>query len=183
MLCFCEGPMFVAGLVLLILGKFHPYGFQDLRGRPARILGLVLMLPAVFPIAGVLLGISTVAIEPTSVFLTVMRVLEIVVFVGVLIAAAIMLFRKREIPEPQASPPAVWTVEEAAEYLRVSPETILQLIESGDLEARKIGDQYRLDREQVVDLIKQQEEPPARQPKDRPHSHGPPSPDNTKPDQ
>jgi excisionase family DNA binding protein len=46
------------------------------------------------------------------------------------------------------------TVEEAAAYLKVSPEDIVQLIESGQLKARKIGTTYRISRAAIEEFMK-----------------------------
>lgn len=45
--------------------------------------------------------------------------------------------------------PAVMTLEEAANYLRVSVGDVQAIIESGELKARKIGSQYRISREAI----------------------------------
>ncbi|WP_376791570.1 SPFH domain-containing protein [Thermoflexus sp.] len=57
---------------------------------------------------------------------------------------------------PAAPPtaPEVMTVEEAAAYLKVSPEDVLQLIESGQLKARKIGTTYRISRSAIEEFLK-----------------------------
>lgn len=41
------------------------------------------------------------------------------------------------------------TVKEVAEYLRVSQKTILNFIERGDLEAYRVGRQFRILKEEV----------------------------------
>lgn len=43
----------------------------------------------------------------------------------------------------------VYTIEEAAKILKVSTETIRKLIASGELEARRVGRQYRITREAI----------------------------------
>ena len=50
--------------------------------------------------------------------------------------------------------PEIMTVEEAAAYLKVSPEDIVQLIESGQLKARKIGTTYRISRAAIEEFMK-----------------------------
>ena len=55
--------------------------------------------------------------------------------------------------QPQQAVPAavpdVMTLEEAANYLKVSVEDVLSVIESGELKARKIGSQYRISKDAV----------------------------------
>ena len=46
------------------------------------------------------------------------------------------------------------TVEEVARLLRVSPPTVRQLIESGELKAVRVGRQFRIAREDLDDYIK-----------------------------
>ncbi|MDQ3248603.1 MAG: SPFH domain-containing protein [Chloroflexota bacterium] len=45
--------------------------------------------------------------------------------------------------------PAVMTLEEAAAYLRVTPTDVQAIIESGDVKAKKIGEQYRISKEAI----------------------------------
>jgi excisionase family DNA binding protein len=40
--------------------------------------------------------------------------------------------------------PDVMTVEEAAQFLKVSPDDLQSLIDSGDLKAKKVGKTYRI---------------------------------------
>ena len=46
--------------------------------------------------------------------------------------------------------PSVMTLDEAAAYLKVSPQDIQAMIDSGDLKAKQIGSQYRISK-QVID--------------------------------
>jgi excisionase family DNA binding protein len=43
----------------------------------------------------------------------------------------------------------VYTIEETANILKVSTETIRKLIARGELEARRVGRQYRITREAI----------------------------------
>jgi putative molybdopterin biosynthesis protein len=47
-----------------------------------------------------------------------------------------------------------YTVEEVAEYLRVSEVTVRKLIEAGELKATRVGRQYRISQEALDDYIK-----------------------------
>ena len=53
-------------------------------------------------------------------------------------------------PQQAAQPAAgVMTLEEAAAYLKVSPADVEAIITSGDLKARKIGEQYRISKDAI----------------------------------
>jgi excisionase family DNA binding protein len=57
-------------------------------------------------------------------------------------------------PVPSSAPaasstPGVMTLEEAAAYLKVAPADIEAIITSGDLKARKIGEQYRISKDAI----------------------------------
>jgi excisionase family DNA binding protein len=45
--------------------------------------------------------------------------------------------------------PAIMTLDEAAAYLKVTPADIQAIIDSGDLKARKIGEQYRISKDAI----------------------------------
>ena len=53
-------------------------------------------------------------------------------------------------PEPASPPDDVLTVQETADLLRVDVEDVLTLITSGELPARRLGDQWRLSRTAVL---------------------------------
>ncbi|WP_322798282.1 SPFH domain-containing protein [Thermoflexus sp.] len=57
-------------------------------------------------------------------------------------------------PAAPTAAPEVMTVEEAAAYLKVSPDDVVQLIESGQLKARKIGATYRISRSAIEEFLK-----------------------------
>ena len=46
-----------------------------------------------------------------------------------------------------------YTIEEVAAILRVNPATVRQLIASGELNATKVGRQYRISEQQLQDYI------------------------------
>lgn len=47
----------------------------------------------------------------------------------------------------------ILTVPEAADYLRVSPRTVLRLIASGKIPASKVGGQHRIRRSDIEAVI------------------------------
>lgn len=56
-----------------------------------------------------------------------------------------------EAQSPTTQTPAVMTLDEAAHYLRVSPADVEAIINSGELNAKQIGTQYRISKE-AIDL-------------------------------
>jgi excisionase family DNA binding protein len=61
-------------------------------------------------------------------------------------------------PDPKDSPSVAhdlrWlTVDEAALYLRVSPGTIRTMIHNGEVKASRLGPQFRLDRQDLDQLL------------------------------
>lgn len=53
-----------------------------------------------------------------------------------------------------AAVPGVMTLEEAAAYLKVTAADVQKAIDSGDIKARKIGDQYRISKEAIDTYLK-----------------------------
>ena len=51
-----------------------------------------------------------------------------------------------------AAAPSVMTVEEAAAYLKVSPADIQEMIDGGELKAKKVGSQVRISKD-VIDAF------------------------------
>ena len=51
------------------------------------------------------------------------------------------------------SPPEVLTLEEAAEYLRVSESEVVELATSHELPGRKIGEQWRFHRNGLIEWL------------------------------
>ena len=56
--------------------------------------------------------------------------------------------------EPSISAPTtqVYSVPEAADYLKVPEQEVLRLIQDGALAARRIGQHYRIDRQALASL-------------------------------
>lgn len=53
------------------------------------------------------------------------------------------------------------TVGEVCDLLRVSDMTVHRLIQAGDLSAVRVGRQYRIHRQSVIELLAKDNEPPA----------------------
>lgn len=54
---------------------------------------------------------------------------------------------------------AVMTLEDAADFLKVSSTTVYQLTRSGELPARKVGREWRFLKSQLVGYLKQGNDP------------------------
>ncbi len=48
---------------------------------------------------------------------------------------------------PVATEPEIYTVEEIAEKLRVSPRTVYRMVQRGEIRGLRVGDLYRIPRE------------------------------------
>jgi excisionase family DNA binding protein len=53
------------------------------------------------------------------------------------------------------SPGEIMTIEELAEYLKVSKSTLYKLVQNGGLPAQKIGKQWRFSKSAVEDWFRQ----------------------------
>ena len=56
-------------------------------------------------------------------------------------------------PAASTAPPAIMTVTEAADYLKVAVEDVIEMAQSGDLKAKKIGSQYRISKKAIDDFL------------------------------
>jgi excisionase family DNA binding protein len=59
-------------------------------------------------------------------------------------------------PEGQSAEPAtpdIMTLSEAAAYMRVGEEDVLEVIKSGDLKAKKIGSSYRISKQAIDEFL------------------------------
>jgi len=62
-----------------------------------------------------------------------------------------------------ADVPELLTIREAAELLRVSHQTVYQLVRSGRLPAHRVGRQWRISQETLVGWLRESEAPVAPQ--------------------
>ena len=53
----------------------------------------------------------------------------------------------------EIKPNAVYTTEEAQEYLKVSPSTIKRLLKNGIIRANKVGGRYRIMGQELLRLV------------------------------
>lgn len=147
--------VFLWGLVILIRGRFDLFDKRRLAGKPARIVGLILMLSGALPLLvwfafGVVLGAS--AGDPGLILRTAseswIAVVDWLLVLGGLVIATLVVWKA---PVAQsASLPAVVTISEAAKYMDRPETDVVQLIEEGDLTGRLIGEEYRIERDALI---------------------------------
>lgn len=158
----CSGIVFILGLIIVFTGRAR-LGRNQVEGQRARLIGLILMLPVLISVPlGVVIGLQHANSSETELLnaLSSLSVLEIggVVLAGI---AAIYLINTAEpaatttarrpgAPDPFAN---VLTVQEAARYLRVTEQDVIDLINTGRLPAARIGDQYRIARHAIDDYL------------------------------
>ena len=80
-------------------------------------------------------------------------VLLIIIGVIIIIIAALLILPLRS-GSPRTSRPQleVFTLPEAAHYLKISEQDVLQLIQNGELRARRIGNEYRIHRDRLDEI-------------------------------
>jgi len=152
----CEGVMFIAGLIALIAGKIRLYGQKTVEGTRARVIGLILLLPGPLALGiGLMFGLS----GATQDTIEALSICELGMLVIAIIAALVIALTAPQTPAPTmaAAPafsgypatPDIMNVSEAAQYMRISVTEVLQLIESKQLRAQRVGDQYRISKEAI----------------------------------
>jgi protein-S-isoprenylcysteine O-methyltransferase Ste14 len=114
--------MFVAGIVALVTGKFNVTGTKVARGAPARIAGIILLLP--FPLSlmiGILVGIvmaSSGKLPDQSTLLTVGAIVEFGV-IAVCFTAALLIAGMNAVPKDELRRPNPFAEDE--DYAKEQP--------------------------------------------------------------
>lgn len=153
----CEAFFVLFGLYALVTGRIRLIGKRSVVGSRARMIGLILLTPVAFAFfGGVIIGLLQGGSFRTSEVQNVV-VLELAAMIVAIIAALVIASNTPETPVgvsadasgslmTYAAPrlPDVLTPAEAAAYLRVSEADIAQLIETGQITARLIGQEYRI---------------------------------------
>lgn len=182
----CSGAAFIIGLILLFKGDTRLFE-RNIPAPKVRAIGLILMTPFVIAVCAGFTLISSVITENTT-FDDLMSnptvqnvtLIEYAALGLALLLAAYNIFTLPKEPAgtfvrppsqnysfdppsqpPQPSPPrasTIMTVQEVAAYLRVSEAEVIQLIESGQLGAARIGSTYRIAKIAVDDFMSRKEE-------------------------
>ncbi len=80
--------------------------------------------------------------------------LLLIVGVIIIVIVALLVMPPRGGSPRHASKPQleVFTLPEAARYLKISEPEVLQLIQNGELRARRIGTEYRIHRDRLDEI-------------------------------
>lgn len=158
----CSGIAFLIGLFLLFKGQFRVAN-RTIPRTQSRIIALILMAPPVIALCAATFILAPGGDVTYDQFLQVgfVEIGALVIAIGLVVYN---IFSLPQTPDytPQtnpamrpAQPPSVMTVAEAAAYMRVSEQEVLNLIEQGKLAAARIGDSYRIARIAIDDFIAQ----------------------------
>lgn len=175
----CEVILIVLGGYMLLSGRIDVGGVHA-SGRNVRLAGAVLMAPLAFGAVSAPLFWTISGGRITTDLLLTAACVELLVVLGA-VSIASQLVRQAHIegggadtlaqpsffPRAHASPashasqnvPTIMTVSEAAAYLRVSEQDVLDLIERGKLPAARVGSEYRIARRAVDDYLSEGDVP------------------------
>ncbi|GAB1420391.1 hypothetical protein MASR2M15_04880 [Anaerolineales bacterium] len=171
----CESILLIFGLYFIFTSRVKAFGY-DIRGAGVKKAGLVLLAPlaatfvmsfilsyqAIDPVAG------TVNMNQISEILYPLSILEIILMIGSIAFAFILLqgaYREQSNPSHKeniahtetkysSSPaPAIMSLEEAADYLRVQEDDLIELINGGQIPAARIGGNYRIAKSAIDDYL------------------------------
>ncbi len=157
MLVFCNAPMLVIGLVILISGRLRLSGKREIRGMDARLAGFILMLPLAFDLLMMKLGVVGTGrggMQEANTWF----VLDIL-FVGAAVIAVIGIAvlmphtMREQLPAPVVLSDKV-TVADAARYLRISEREVMYFIGKGDIAAQLKGNAYTIDKTSLIAFVK-----------------------------
>lgn len=158
----CSGIAFLIGLFLLFRGQFR-IANRTIPPGQTRAIALILMAPPVVAFCAATFILSPSGDVTYDQFLQVgfVEIGALVIAIG-LVVYNIFSLPKTPDYTPQTNPvmrpqqpPSVMTVAEAAAYMRVSEQEVLNLIDGGKLAAARIGDTYRIARIAIDDFIAQ----------------------------
>ncbi len=160
----CEALFLIFGLYALLTGRIRISGKRTIVGTRARTIGLLLIAPLIFGFCGGMYVGATQGSAIRDSSLSDLVLLEVVVMSCTLLAALGLSLTAPETPvvgTPSNSFPVygapslstVMTVQEAADYLRVTPAEVSQLIETGQIIARQIGMEYRISKQSLDNFL------------------------------
>jgi excisionase family DNA binding protein len=170
MLLICEAILIVLGGYMLLSGRIDIGGVRA-SGRNVRLAGAVLMAPLAFGVLAAPVFLTISGGQITTDLLLAASCVELIVVLGALSVASQLVRQARSesggagapvtspftmrmpTPAPQQDAPSIMTVAEAAAYLRVSEQDVLDLIDEGKLPAARVGGAYRIARRAVDDYL------------------------------
>jgi excisionase family DNA binding protein len=169
----CEGILFFIGLSMVASGRVK-VGQRFIEGQRVRMAGWVLMSPPVivFVIAMMIAPQyvdSNATLDEIVASLTPLLLFEFAVLVGAISLASWLIGHasnsQQQVPltpmqmqmKMQMPPEPVFgkvlTLNEAALYLRISEDAVLDLINTGQLPAARFGGEYRIARSAIDDYL------------------------------
>jgi hypothetical protein len=102
MLLICEGLSFLAGLIIIIVGKARIYGNKTIQGTRARLIGLILMIPGPLAVCmGFFVGLGGGLTQENVAILT---GIETLIVAGAWITALIIALTAPETPKAAPYP-------------------------------------------------------------------------------
>jgi excisionase family DNA binding protein len=162
MLLFCEGIMFLAGLMYLVTGKIKLSG-REIEGSKARWTGALLMSPPViFLPMGLIIGMQAnsrgQSMDSLMESIGMLTIFELLAVIGVLVVFFVIVFNAPKIADTMKKTDllkTILTVPEAAQYLSVTTEEIMRLIETGQIPAGRFGNDFRIARDVLDEYVRQ----------------------------
>jgi excisionase family DNA binding protein len=165
----CEGILFFIGLSMVVSGRVK-VGQRFIEGQRVRMAGWVLMSPPVIVLVIAMMIApqyvdSNATLDEIMASLTPLLFFEFAVLVGAIGLASWLIGHpapgQQQIPmmpmKMQMPPEPVFgkvlTLSEAALYLRISEDAVLDLIDAGQLPAARFGGEYRIARVAIDDYL------------------------------
>jgi excisionase family DNA binding protein len=162
----CHALFVIFGLYALFAGRVRVYGKKTVEGDRARLIGVILLAPTAILICMTVTAVSSNSLTQSSATgidtLTVgLMIVALIAAVGLAVTAPQeMTYAPAPAPLPysmpqpliQQAPDAerrIMSLAEAARYLGVTEQEVVRLIESGEIEAGRLGAEYRVVRESL----------------------------------
>jgi excisionase family DNA binding protein len=151
---------FVLGVWVLLHGEYRILGKQAIQGQNGQILGVIFMVPFIFYLMGFVAEIlpsflATGKITSSPITPPLTQLFNLCMYGTLIIVVSILGYTAFFAPDStyvtgQITLPTTVNIQIAAAYLRITEEELLDLIQRGVLQARKIGDEYRIHKEVLI---------------------------------
>jgi excisionase family DNA binding protein len=144
----------VFGALVLFRQRYQLFGKQPITGNDARLIGILFMVPFMAYL------ISNFVIDPAAALgVAIVMYGTSIVCIG-LIAYTAFLAPEAMYTNKSVSTEKTVDTELAAVYLRITEPEVIALIESGKLQARKVGARYRIHKEILTEFAQAQQVKP-----------------------
>ena len=162
----CHALFVIFGLYALVTGRVRIYGKKTVEGDRARLIGVILLAPTATVICLMVTAVSSNSLSQSSAtsidgVTIVVMIIALVLAVWLAVTAPQqMTYAPAPAPLPYAMPQPliqqapdaerrIMSLAEAARYLGVTEQEVVRLIESGEIEAGRLGAEYRVVRESL----------------------------------